>query len=220
MQTHQDKSSRKKIYFIRHGESEGNAGPIRQSAASHLTDHGKAQAAFMGERCMSLPLEVLVSSTMMRAQETAEIISEKTGHEIISSPLFMERRRPSYQTGKDKDDPMSREIDQLVFNNFAKPGYRHSDEENFDDLKARAIAALRYLGDRPEEHIGVVTHGFFMRVVMAVVVFGETLTARECERFLRTFHMENTGLTVIGFDGWNRDPAWWVWTWNDHGHLG
>ncbi len=220
MQTEQDKSSRKKIYFIRHGESEGNSGPIRQSGSAHLTERGREQAAFMGKRCKSLPIQILVSSTMTRAQETADIIREETGLEIVSSVLFMERRRPSYQTGKVKDDPKSLEIDQLVFNNFAKPGYRHSDEENFDDLKTRAIAALRYLSDRPEEHIGVVTHGFFMRIVMAVVVFGESLTAQECERFLRTFYMENTGLTILGFDGLREDPQWWVWIWNDHAHLG
>ena len=80
----------KTIYFIRHGESEGNIGPLRQDGSSSLSERGRAQATFMAERCAKLPIDVLVASTMTRAQETALIIGERIGKEIISSPLFVE----------------------------------------------------------------------------------------------------------------------------------
>lgn len=208
------------MYFIRHGESEGNTGPIRQDSFSELSDRGRKQAAFMAERVSKLPVEILVASTMTRAQQTAFIIGEKIGKKVVSSDLFVERRRPSAQTGKPKDDPEAALIDKDIWNNFSTAEYRHSDEENFEDLRDRARQALEFLANRPEEHIAVVTHGFFMRIVMAYVVFQERLTGKECELFMRTFRMENTGLTILKYAGSDQEPPWWLWTWNDHAHLG
>src|SRR3989344_9597721 len=88
-------------------------------------------------------------------------------------------------------------ISQEVRQNFHLPGYRHSDEENFDDFKKRSLACLKYLEDRNEGHIVVVTHGFFLRVLMAAVLFGDTLTGEECEHMIRSLQMDNTGITVI-----------------------
>lgn len=210
----------KNIYFIRHGESEGNTGPVRQDGFIHLSDRGREQAAFMAERCSNLPIEILVASTMTRAQQTASIIGEKIEKEVVSSALFTERRRPSAQTGKSKDHPDALVIDKEIWSNFGIPGYRHSDEENFEDLRDRARQALEFLASRPEKHIAVVTHGFFMRILIAYVVFRERLTGKECELFMRTFHMENTGLTIIEHTGPDKEPPWRVWTWNDHAHLG
>lgn len=210
----------KTVYFIRHGESEGNTGPIRQSGFSELSARGRGQATFMAERCSKLSINVLIASTMTRAQQTATIIGESIGKKVISSDLFVERRRPSAQTGKPKDDPDAARIDKEIWNNFGTAGYRHSNEENFEDLRDRARQAMEFLANRPEENIAVVTHGFFMRIVMAYVVFRERLTGKECELFMRTFHMENTGLTILKYAGQDKEPPWWVWTWNDHAHLG
>lgn len=210
----------KTIYFIRHGESEGNAGPVFQSGSNSLSDRGREQASFMAERCSKLPIDSLVTSSMIRAHETASIIGERIEKEVISSELFIERRRPSAQIGKPKKHPQSLAIDQEILNNFGIAGYRHSDEENFEDLRNRARQALEFLANRPEEHIAVVTHGFFMRIILAYVVFGDTLTGNECNMFARAFHTENTGLTVIKYAGSEQALPWWVWTWNDHAHLG
>ena len=92
----------KTIYFIRHGESEGNTGPVRQDGFSSLSDRGREQAAFMAERCSKFPIDILVASTMTRAQQTATIIGEKIGKEVVSSEFFTERRRPSAQTGSQR----------------------------------------------------------------------------------------------------------------------
>lgn len=210
----------KTIYFIRHGESEGNAGPVFQSGFSSLSERGREQASFMAERCSKLPIDSLVTSSMTRAHETAEIIGEKIGKEVLSSELFIERRRPSAQIGMPKKDPQSLTIDQEILNNFGIAGYRHSDEENFEDLRNRAQQALKFLANLPEEHIAVVTHGFFMRIILAYVVFGDALTGNECNMFARAFHTENTGLTVIKYVGSEQALPWWVWMWNDHAHLG
>ena len=208
----------KKIYFVRHGESEGNASPVRKGVMSSLSEKGKEQAKSIAQRCTGIHIDLLVSSTVNRAKETAEIISEKISKPIELSDLFIERRRPSEVYGKPKNDPIALHIENEINKNFSKEGWRYSDEDNFDDLKKRALEALDYLANRPEENILVVSHGFFLRIVMACVVHGPDLTGKECEGFIRTFHMENTGMTVLGYDEKNTNP-WWLWVWNDHAHL-
>jgi broad specificity phosphatase PhoE len=207
----------KRIYFVRHGESEGNIGSIRQTAATSLTDKGRMQAEDVGERCAKLPIEVVISSTMNRAKETCEIILKHINKKVEYSELFVERRRPSEVLGKPKDDSFSLKAEEAILKNYHLPGFRFSDEENFEDQKERAKAALEYLANRPEQNILVVTHGFILRIIMAYVVFGEKLTGEECTRFIQTFRMANTGITAFDY---KEDGQWKLWTWNDHAHLG
>ncbi len=208
----------KKIYFVRHGESEGNAGLIQQDRSSPLTKKGKEQVTSVAQRFIKLPIEIVLSSSMIRAKETAEIISGTTNVSIEFSDLFAERRKPSIMYGKRKDNPASVEAYKDVVINFHLPGFRHSDEENFDDLKKRALSALAYLSNRPEEHIVVVTHAYFLRILIACVLFGDTLTGEECSRCTQIFYAENTGVTIISYDAEKENP-WRIWVWNDHAHL-
>lgn len=209
----------KKIYFVRHGESEGNISTIRKGTSSSLSQKGKEQAQFVAHRCADLPIDVLISSTINRAKETAEIISEKISKPIEFSDLFIERRRPSEVYGKPKDDSIALKAEEEIGKNFSKDDWRFSDEENFNDLKSRALEALNYLAKRSEQNILVVTHGFFLRIIIACVVYEAELTGKECEGFIRTFHMENTGMTVLGYDETKENNSWWLWIWNDHAHL-
>lgn len=209
----------KKVYFVRHGESEGNVGPIRQTNTTSLTEKGRSQSAFLAERCAKLPIETILCSTMNRAKETASVILDKTSKPIEYSDLFVERRRPTEVLGKPKNDPMALDAEKEITKHFPEPDWRFSDEENFEDLKRRALAALDYLSKKPEENILVITHGFFLRILMGCVVFGDKLKGEECVQFIRTFDMENTGITVLYHDA-DRNAPWWLWIWNDHAHLG
>lgn len=210
----------KNIYFIRHGESEGNIGPIRQTATTPLTEKGRVQAQFAAERCIRLPVDIIISSTMNRAKETSKIISEKISKPVTYSDLFVEKRRTSEELGKPKDDPIALMIKKETETNFTKPGWRFSDEENFDDLKSRALKALEYLGNQTDENILVVTHGAFLKILAACVILGENLTADECWRFIHTLNMENTGITVFKYNENSKNTPWKIWIWNDHTHLG
>ena len=90
----------KKVYFVRHGESDGNRGLTHPINDSSLTDTGRSQAAFVAERCAKLPIEIIVCSTMNRTKETADIIFGTCPKPIEYSDLFRERRRPSEIFGK------------------------------------------------------------------------------------------------------------------------
>ncbi len=187
----------KTVYFIRHAESEENTGLIQQGASTPLTKNGKLQAEFAAERCKVLGVDLIISSNMIRAVETANIITQKVFKPLEVSELFVERKRPTEVLGKSKDDPEAIRIGNITWDNFHVPDFRHSDEEN----------------------ILVVTHGFFMRVIMAYVLFRDNLTAYECQQCIRIFHIDNIGITTLCHDK-SKDPSWWLEVWNDHAHLG
>ena len=207
----------KKIYFVRHGESEGNVKLIMQGPETLLTERGREQAVAIAERCAKLPIEAIVSSSMVRAKQTAEIIAEKTNKPLEFSDLFVERRRPKEVSGKHFEDPEVVGFRRAI-RDTADIDFRFSDEENFGDLKERAYNALEFLRNRKEENILVVTHGLFLRMIVAYVFFGEQLNGHEIKQLFWKLSHANTGITVIEFN--DKENSWNLRTWNDHAHLG
>ena len=209
----------KTVYFVRHGESETNAGNVLLGPTAQLTEKGRKQALFIAERCAQLPLDVIISSTYPRAKDTAQAIVDRVHKPIEYSALFIERKQASKMVGKRTDDPEYLDYVKLLQAHGHDPKWRFEDSENFLDLKERASNALRYLEDLSEENILVVTHGLFMRVLLGRVIMGEDLTGQEYQRFLRGIEMENTGLTVLRYQQDAIANPWRLWIWNDHSHL-
>lgn len=207
------------MYLIRHAESEGNANALWSGTDSALTDFGRLQSEAVARRLKTIPFDLTISSTLPRARETADIIATHTGKEIVSSDLFVECRKPYDQIGISRSDPRSVEMDREIVAHFAEPGWHLGDEENFEEMKTRGLAALAYLIARPEERILVVGHGYFMRVMLAVAIAGQDLTPEWCQHFLTSFRTGNTGISTLYFDEKEEHP-WWLWSWNDHSHLG
>ena len=210
----------KTIYFVRHGESEANTGVAGMETNAVLTEEGKRQAEEVAERCQSLPVEIILASAMNRAQGTAQIISAKIGVDFETYSFLAERRRPTVQFGKFKDDPEALEVDKVIDDNFTVPGWRHSDEENFDDLKERGLKILKFLESRPEENILVIAHGRILKIIIACLVMGKGLTAHEAHMFNLALAAQNTGITVLNYRDDRESPSWKLVTWNDHSHLG
>lgn len=210
----------KTIYFVRHGETEINVhGLVHSHPSNRLTEKGRQQAEYIAERCSTLPLQLLVSSTYTRAEETAECISKKNGLELEKSDLFVECRFISKYWDKPRTEE-SRQAIKLIGEKWGTPGFRVDDEENFKDVIRRAGAALEFLSHKSEEHIGVVTHGLFLRNLVARALFGASLTPKESNVFAYSLDMANTGLTVFHYNEKEIERPWKLWIWNDHAHLG
>ena len=209
----------KTIYFVRHGESEGNIGDVWQDGVAPLTQHGRAQAGLLGDRLVSFQVDVILSSDMKRALQTADIVADRIKVPVEHSALFNERRRPQEQLGKLKDSEQAKEAEILIKTYFNDPEFRFSDEENFCDLKGRAEELITFLGQRREKHILVVSHEIIMRIILAYISLGSDLTSEEGKQFFRTFHMNNTGITTIKENEGDNKSNWDLLTWNDYSHL-
>lgn len=216
-----DKNISKIIYFIRHGQSEHNAVPVFQSLDSPLSELGRKQAKSIAKRIAKLQFDTLITSPIVRAKETADFISKTTGKEYEFSDLFVERVKPAVVNGKPHEDKEANDIYREWEKSLYTPGMRVFDGENFDDVLNRADRALKFLQDRPEQSIVVVTHGFFLRTLLSRILIGESISSEAFFRFQKSASIENTGITVIRYQlNSEQEDGWKLWIYNDHAHLG
>jgi broad specificity phosphatase PhoE len=211
----------KTVYFVRHGESVSNAGGLILGAAkTPLTERGLLQAESIAERCSRLTIDVILASPALRTRQTAEVIAKRLGKRVEYADEFLEWERGRARIGKRVDDSGIIEAEKEMFNNLSNHDWRKDDAENFADLNERARKGLELLISRREENLLLIGHGLFSRILMGRAVMGSDFTGRDCQRFLRSFKLENTGVTIMRY-GTPRNPSGWeVVTWNDHAHLG
>lgn len=214
--------TRKLFYFVRHGESLLNAAGIRQGSDGSLSESGKMQAKVTGERLAHHPIQIILASPYIRTRETADIINKcfSKSRTIEFSDLLKERRNPSEIVGQSMNDPAVKRIVDTIDKSYHTDEYRFSDEENFQDLKMRAKDLLDWLSERPEEFLLVVTHGIFLRMVIAYIIYGEQLNSVTYNTlgFLNTSN--NAAVTVCEYKkGWfgpPKDQRWKLIAWDDY----
>lgn len=166
-----------------------------------------------------MSFEILISSPITRAQETSEKISEKTGIKPEFSDLFVEGIKPTRAVGKPKNDQEISKLWRAWEDSLYTPGSKIEDGENFDEIIIRADAALDFLKNKAAKEIVVVTHGFFLRTIIARVILGEFLTSAAFKNFQTRVSTENTGLSALTYGATAGDPLWHLWIYNDHAHL-
>lgn len=80
-----------RVLLIRHGQSYGNVNGRIQGPEDPLTDLGRDQARLLGPHlAKSYAIDHLISSPYHRAHETASIISESIGNQIVTDSRIVE----------------------------------------------------------------------------------------------------------------------------------
>ncbi|MBN2198037.1 histidine phosphatase family protein [Candidatus Wolfebacteria bacterium] len=211
----------KTVYLLRHGQSKDNIAPVFQSSNSPLNEKGKKQAEYIAERISKISFDSLISSPILRAKQTAEVIAQKTGKNLEYSENFSEVIKPSSLKGKSYTDKKAvflwRKWQKSLFNQ----GKKAEDGENYNEFILRVDKALQFLTNREEKSLVVVSHGFFIKTIIARVLLGNFLSEEILQRFCKTLGTENTGLTVLRYyEGFEEQPCWHLWIYNDNAHLG
>ncbi len=208
----------RRFYFVRHGQTLLNAEHIKQGAEGSLSELGKRQVAAVGTLLAPLRMQAIISSPYERAKETALIINEKLHTSIAYSPLLAERRNPSDIIGKKTDDPEVIRIIDAMDLAYHDDEYRHSDEENFNDLKKRARACLSYLAWRGKARTCVITHHAFLKMLLAYMLYRERLHAKDYVKLSFFNSSDNGGITICEFHPWKiLSPSfgWEIVTYNE-----
>lgn len=133
-------SAMPRILLVRHGQSEWNAeGRWQGQADIALSDLGRAQARAASAKLGSF--DVIASSTLLRAAETAYLISTELGiGPIVPVPELIERSAGEW-SGLTKDD-IERDWPGYLGADQRPPGY-----ESDDELWVRIEAGMRIVGD-------------------------------------------------------------------------
>ncbi len=211
----------KTIYLLRHGESIINTDDVHyHDETAPLSELGKKQAQYVAKRASRLNFDALISSHMARAKETAEYIAEATGHSIEYDELLKEWCMPTSLNGKRRDDPEVKLLAERAIAARDGDGKKVEDSENFEELAGRAEQMLKHWESHPRDTLLAVTHGRFLRMIIARVFFGKNLTPQLFEPFVSGMRPQNTGITVLQFDPNDAHRSWWMLVFNDHGHLG
>jgi broad specificity phosphatase PhoE len=231
---------------IRHGESETNATNTFQAGnqydADSLTPLGAEDAGRLAQRLAVLPVDLVISSSYLRARSTAARIAEATGapHVIpvrqgstwVDLPaddpevrnhasLLREIDVPGELQGLRFQDPRARAIQHAALAVADQPNRRYSDEENLHDLWRRAEEIRRYLEARKEQLIVVVSHGGILKVWVAHLMFTAVAGLDTSDQlaayrgFTRLGWWDNTGVLSLRF---SRDQGW-MWLMTDIQHL-
>jgi broad specificity phosphatase PhoE len=213
--------SDKVITLARHGQSGFNQIGRYHLPSTPLSALGQLQARLLAARLSSMPEhqrpQVILSSTMKRALDTATSVAIALGVPLIQCALLTERLRPSAQLGRLYMDEGMPELSLRLQQEFALGG-RVADEENFVDIWLRVEMAQTMVADRPEQRILVVSHGFFMRMIMARVLMGSHPDIQSVANFERGLELANTGLSTMTYVPASERP-WKLICANDDSHL-
>lgn len=209
----------KTVYFIRHGETDGNASNLFQHSDISLSEKGKEQAKRIAERCRSLDAEIIISSTMARAQQTAEAIAAETQLSVESSADLREVAVPSALIGQDKNGAEAEKFNHYLENFlYQEPDEKFEDAENYSEVIGRVQSVFKMLEAKPEEKIIVVSHGRFLRSVFAFVLAnqGDARVSGIIDTSMKM--MDNTAVSVLQFGQFEPDK-WLLSIYNDQAHF-
>ncbi|SEG92106.1 Broad specificity phosphatase PhoE [Thermomonospora echinospora] len=165
----------RRVWLIRHGQSESNAGlPTNGPGASPLTALGRQQAARTAA-AFTAPPELIVSSSFVRARQTAEPTVERFPEVPYEEWPVQEFTYLGRLHGAQTTTAQRRPFAEAYWQR-ADPAYVNGgDGESFTALITRVRAFLDRLADRPEEGtIAVFTHGIFMKAVIWSLFTGVT----------------------------------------------
>lgn len=87
-----------RLVLVRHGETDWNVeGRYQGQADPPLNERGKAQARQVAEALRPIGIDVIYSSPLRRAWQTAEIIAQTLGVPLFAEPRLMEIHQGDWQ---------------------------------------------------------------------------------------------------------------------------
>ena len=205
----------KVVFFVRHGETTSNVAQVVQGLDDPLTERGRLQADTVAARATTLGFERLLSSDAVRAHDTAKAIAAQTGHDVETTPLLREVRRPRSLIGTNRSGEAYQTFRQQEHEHFFDPDWRMEDAENFFDTKTRVAELITFLEEAPERRILCVTHGHILRHIMSYLITGKQHEPAWWLHVAGSIQISNTGVSVFTY----QDEAWQLLTWNDHSHF-
>lgn len=157
----------KKLYLIRHGQTEWNVEQRMQGRLdSALTELGQQQAITHGGTLQGLGgVDHLFVSPAGRAQETAYLINSFLGAPMSFEEELLERDCGSW-SGLTVDEIQQRFPTEWDARDADPFDYRPPGGENLEDLVGRVQGFLDELFALPYETIGIITHGIMSRAIL------------------------------------------------------
>jgi broad specificity phosphatase PhoE len=153
------------IYFIRHGESEANLKHVfaGQKDDSALTEKGREQAKTEGIKIkeLALHIDIVVSSPLIRAYDTAKIVAESIGY---SGDIIIDQRITEYDMGSLTGTPMHQISSKMLVSATGA-----EDPKAFYDRVYSALQEWK----KKEGNVLIVSHAGVGRIIETIKMAGD-----------------------------------------------
>jgi broad specificity phosphatase PhoE len=173
------------ILLLRHGQTDWNREPARCLgwAEVGLNETGRAQAREQARALAGRGLELVVTSHLLRARETAAVVRDELGGDL---PLLVDPRLAETHRGEWEQrlfgEIMDEEPDAWRHYREQPETFRFPGGESLADQQRRVLAALRDVA-RDGRSTLIVTHGGTIRLVRCFL----------SGRGIAAFHDSSTG---------------------------
>jgi probable phosphoglycerate mutase len=208
--------------FVRHGESVSNAHPemaaLPTEEGDRLTERGRSQAMAASEPLAAMRPTALLSSSMGRARETADLLAEVIRLPVQEVPYITELRESRNYGTMSADEQKQRRWSVWMGEHGDDPDFSWQGGETFDQVRGR----VRRLKDELErDHAGgqplIVTHGLFLRFFLFDSLLGDAFGPDQADR-LWYVRSVNCGVSVFEQgERWHPadadTPGWTCVTW-------
>jgi broad specificity phosphatase PhoE len=207
-------SNDKPVYqfvFLRHGESIGNVESRWQGQSDYpLTEKGRAQAHALAKRWQeeNAKFDLAITSPLVRARETAEIVASALNVKVEADPIWMERN-VGEMTGLTAEEVQLHPRPPFITPYDTIGGVGEGDWALF----LRAGQALYNLLRKPAGRYLIVSHGGLLNQLMHAIVG----IAPHADPSGVRFRFENTSFARVFY--LPHQHRWVIETLNDHMHL-
>lgn len=154
-----------KIYIIRHGETTGDIEDrYGGSYDDHLTEKGRIQLAETAQKLVGKDIERIFSSSLIRAQESSEIINNAINSTIETIDGLRERDY-GVLGGLTKAEAIEKHPEAVEAHN--DPLNTDPEGEGWEDFEKRVIDTFTFLTREGYGTIAIVSHGGPIKRILA-----------------------------------------------------
>ena len=158
------------VLLIRHGQTAFNTERRLQGALPvPLNDCGRAQSRALAQRLKATPIDALYASPRLRASETAQIIAEKLGKQVIEDERLAEIAFGDFETHTFAEVQKLYPEAYRMWETGYIP-YRVPNGESRLDVRRRMLAAWNDIIQIPDlETVAIVSHSSAIVIMLAAM---------------------------------------------------
>ncbi|KAI8854639.1 histidine phosphatase superfamily [Chytridium lagenaria] len=179
----------KRLYLIRHGETDANASGILQGRGIDLdlSVHGRKQAEALAERFRDVVVDSIIVTSLKRTAETASYIQKYHPNTFYKRVAGLDE----ISWGKWEGGPLNAELEGLwkAWENGSFDAKAPLGESPFD-VEDRCDPEIYDILQRDESDVVLVVHGRLLRILLASLLFQDL-------RYMPDFKHHNTCVNIV-----------------------
>lgn len=188
-----------RLFLARHAQTDYNKERKLQGRGidAELNEKGYQEAELLASVMQGIPLDIIASSSLRRAKQTAAVVSKlQSGASIMHTSGLDELSWGDFE-GRCYDDEDTREAISGLMERWDRGDVDATavKGESPNQVRWRALQAVKDIVLKGERHNLLVTHGRTLRVTMTSLLGLQLYNMRHIQR------VPNTGLFVLDWDG-------------------